>query len=274
MSIAEKLTTIAENEQKVFEAGYNEGKSEGYGEGQLDGYNNGYDTGVIDGRQAEYDEFWDDYQWNGERIDYQVSFSGYGWNKDTFKPKYNIAPSTAYMMFRYFNRATGNEPIDLVDHLEKLGVTLDFSNSTSGGYDFQYARISRVGIVNLSKRNAGIENTFINCSYLETIEGLVFKNDGSQNWYTPFTGCSKLKNVNSVEGKIGRTANLSPCPLTAQSAINFINALMDYSGTSNEYAYTITFSSTTIAELEALGNTAPNGETWLEYVQNVLCWNV
>ena len=86
MSIAEKLTTIAENEQKVFEAGYNEGKQEGYGEGQLDGYNDGYDTGVIDGRQAEYDAFWDIYQVNGARTDHQNAFGNFYWNKDTFKP--------------------------------------------------------------------------------------------------------------------------------------------------------------------------------------------
>ena len=248
MSIAEKLTTIAENEQRVYEAG------------------------ITNGRQAEYDEFWDNYQQNGERTDHQLAFGGIGWNKDTFKPKYDIKPGSAYMMFRYFNNISTNEPIDLVEHLNNLGVDLDFSNSASGGYEFQYAKISRVGIVNLSKR-AHIENTFTNNSHLETIEELVFKSNGSQIWYTPFTGCSKLKNVNSVQGKIGRTANLSPCPLTAQSAINFINALMDYSGTSSEYAYTITFSSTTIAELEALGNTAPNSDTWLNYAFSK-GWNV
>ena len=46
MSIADKLTTIAENEQKVFDAG----------------------------KQAEYDEFWDSFQSKGTRKDCQYLF--------------------------------------------------------------------------------------------------------------------------------------------------------------------------------------------------------
>ena len=272
MSIAEKLTTIAENEQKVFEAGYNEGKQEGYGEGQLDGYNDGYDTGVIDGRQAEYDEFWDNYQENGNRTDHQSAFGNFCWNKDTFKPKYNIKPAGAYMMFRNFNNVSTNEPIDLVEHLAELGVTLDFSNMSTNTYLFERAKISRVGVVNFANGGA-LENPFLNCSALETIEGLVFSRYGGQIWYNAFNGCSNLKNVNIITGKIGREANLSACPLTAQSAINFINALADYSGTSSEYVYSIKFSSTTKEALEALGNAAPNGVTWLEYAK-AKGWNI
>lgn len=222
MSIAEKLTTIAENEQRVYEAG------------------------ITNGRQAEYDEFWDNYQQNGERTDHQHAFGGIGWNKYTFKPKYDIKPNSAYMMFRYFNYTSTNEPIDLVEHLAELGVTLDFSNMTTNTYLFERAKISRVGVVNFAKCG-GIENTFLNCSYIETIEGLVFNNSGSQIWYSAFNGCTNLKNVNSVTGVIGQNANLSACPLTVQSAINFINTLKDYSGTTT--TRTLTLNSTTKANL-------------------------
>ena len=37
MSIADKLTAIAENEQKVYGAGYNAGYSEGYSSGDVQG---------------------------------------------------------------------------------------------------------------------------------------------------------------------------------------------------------------------------------------------
>lgn len=62
MSIAEKLQTIAENEQTVFEAG----------------------------KKSEYDRFWDAYQKNGNLYFYENSFAGDGWHDGTYKPKYPI----------------------------------------------------------------------------------------------------------------------------------------------------------------------------------------
>ena len=67
MSIADKLVTIAENERKVYDAGYTKGKTEGGGDS--------YDRGVADGRRAEYDAFWDNLQSNGNRTQYAVAFS-------------------------------------------------------------------------------------------------------------------------------------------------------------------------------------------------------
>ena len=74
MSIAEKLKTIAENEQKVFDAG----------------------------KKAEYDRFWDAYQENGNRTSYLCAFGGRAWTDETFKPKYPINKiSNATNMFWY-----------------------------------------------------------------------------------------------------------------------------------------------------------------------------
>ena len=61
MSIAENLTTIAKNQQKVFDAGV----------------------------KSEYDRFWDNYQKNGEPMSYAMAF-GSKWDDITFKPKYPI----------------------------------------------------------------------------------------------------------------------------------------------------------------------------------------
>ena len=62
MSIAEKLTQIAENEQKVFDAGM----------------------------KSEYDRFWDVFQDHGNRRNYTMGLAGPGWTDETFKPKYPI----------------------------------------------------------------------------------------------------------------------------------------------------------------------------------------
>ena len=60
MSIAEKLQTIAENEQRVFEAG----------------------------KEAEWSEFWDYYQNNGTKTQYPNAF--FAWPEKVYKPKYPI----------------------------------------------------------------------------------------------------------------------------------------------------------------------------------------
>lgn len=96
MSIADKLALIAENEQKVFEAGYEKGKNEGGGGDATAAY----EQGVADGKQSEYDAFWDAYQDNGNRTDYQNCFSGRGWTDETYKPKYDIDTIHNYMVFR------------------------------------------------------------------------------------------------------------------------------------------------------------------------------
>lgn len=62
MSIATKLVTIAENEQKVYAAG----------------------------QKAEYDRFWDNVQNYGNRTSYINGFSGASWNDKTYNPKYPI----------------------------------------------------------------------------------------------------------------------------------------------------------------------------------------
>jgi hypothetical protein len=71
MSIAEKLQLIAENEQKVFNAG----------------------------KQAEHDAFWDAFQQNGERNNYGYAFYTIAWTDEIYNPKYDFVVKLANMMF-------------------------------------------------------------------------------------------------------------------------------------------------------------------------------
>jgi hypothetical protein len=80
VTIAEKLALIAQNEQKVYDAGYAAGQETG----------SGYEGGYAAGRQAEYDSFWDVTQRNGDRKDWEYAFSGIGWTDDNYNPKYTI----------------------------------------------------------------------------------------------------------------------------------------------------------------------------------------
>ncbi len=62
MSMAENLTTIAENVPKVYEAG----------------------------KKAECDRFWDAFQNNGNRTDYANAFSYFNFNDSIYNPKYPL----------------------------------------------------------------------------------------------------------------------------------------------------------------------------------------
>ena len=237
MSIAEKLQIIAENQQKVYDEGYETGK------------------------QAEYDAFWDKYQSNGNRTFYAKGFAGSGWSNITFKPKYDMHPTDAERMF------SDCSITDLKGLLEELGIVLDFSNTTYFNYPFDNSQITRVGIIDTSSVSS--LNYFLNNSkHLQYIEKFIFKSDGTQTFTSlTFQSCNSLSDV-IFEGCVGQSLSVQWCPLNLESAKSLINCLKDYSGTDKDGTYKITFSSTTKTLLEADGNTAPHGGTWLDYVEH------
>lgn len=232
MSVADKLTTVAENVPKVYEAG----------------------------KQTEYGRFWDAYQLNGKRTDYDHAFAGAGWNTETFHPKYDIKPKSGYMMFRYFPAT-----IDMVEWLKELGVTFDNSNNTSVAYMFFACNFTRIDTVNLCKISGTTGDMFAYSSNLHTIDKIICQEKTAWTSNT-FTSCSNLANL-TIEGVIGGNVSFKACPLTAESAKSIISALKDYSGTDKEYTYSVTFSASTLELLEAEGATAPGGLTWTEYIK-------
>lgn len=96
MSIAKKLTAIAENQQMIYEAG------------EAAGYS---------------DALWEAYQDSGNRTDYTSAFSGKGWTDGNYKPKYIPRPTDtgATYMYRY----------SLISE-----VNVDFSAATTTIYAF------------------------------------------------------------------------------------------------------------------------------------------
>lgn len=189
MSIAEKLTTIAENQQKVYEAG----------------------------QKSEYDRFWDAYQTGT----YQNQFSGKMWKNSTFKPKYDIKPtSTGYMLF-YYSGIKG----DLVSILDELGVTLDTSECKSFQYTFGYSEFTRIGVIDM--RNATNLNTAMLSTFqgakVETIDKLIFRDDGTQTFSNnAFQNCANLINL-TIEGTIGQNGfNVQWSPLLSRESIDSI----------------------------------------------------
>lgn len=144
MSIAEKLTTIAENQEKVFEAG----------------------------KKAEYDRFWDEFQDYGNRTQYSYAFCYGGWNDETYNPKYTIRPTSCNNLFASSSAITDTKvAIDLTHPggNQKFGLFKGAAKLTT----------IRKLIVNESTiftTSAG-QNSFSGCSKLEniTFEGTIGK---------------------------------------------------------------------------------------------------
>lgn len=183
------------------------------------------------GKQAEYDHFWDAYQDNGNRTSYLYGFMGYGWTDETFKPKYPLTFITnATSMFNYSS----------VEHID---CELGFDTYISLNSTFHKSKVKRI-------------------SKFKSDHTITFPDNA-------FSSCTNLTDISFVEGSvIGKSINFKDSPLTAESAKRVIAILKDYSGTTYEYKYSVTFSQSTIDLLEAEGNTAPNGDTWMNYIQS------
>lgn len=130
MSIADKLTTIAENEQKVYDAG----------------------------AKSEHDKFWDAFQENGKRVSYSNVFleAIRYWSKESFKPKYNIAPKGSVdSMFFIRNNTyvpTVYPKIEMDKLEDELGIKFDFSNATDFSYAFADGGFWRtLNVIDISK---------------------------------------------------------------------------------------------------------------------------
>lgn len=184
MSIADKLQVIAENEQRVYQAGYEKGLAEGDG--------SGYDQGYAAGQQAEYDCFWDVYQANiALRGGYAYCFYGQGWNPTTFKPKYDFDCGTnSYAMFSWS---------DIVD-IEK---TIDARNCTNFQQAFLRAeKLKTIRLLRVSEKT-NLSSAF---SYTTSLENITF--DGEIGNSIGFINSSKLTDA-SVQSIIDHLKDMT-----------------------------------------------------------------
>lgn len=168
MSIAEKLQTIAKNEQRVYEAG----------------------------RQAEYEEFWNEYLQNGERTDFGYAFAGKGWSDNNFKPNRNMVVSVSNYMFH------STRIKNLKAHLEKLGITMDFSKCTNFTYAFAWAAITDIGVVDIRSLTSNLQYFVYGNTNLVNFEKLIVSENNKFS-DTAFYNASNLEEIR-FEGVIGQ----------------------------------------------------------------------
>ena len=143
MTTEEMLVTIAENEQKVFDAGIEEANN----------------------------LFWDNmkkirYKSSDNTFNYSYAFCF--WNKDMFKPTYQIKPTNATYMFHSFQ-----SEINLADY------DIDFSQCTNFQNFLLWAQITGIGKVDT--RSAKSVSFYV-AYMLKQIDELNLKEDGSQTF--------------------------------------------------------------------------------------------
>lgn len=191
MSIAEKLLTIAENEQRVFDAGYEKGKQEGGG--------GDTEAAFEAGRQAESEAFWNSFTNNGNRTNYQYAF--WYWGNEYITPTRAIVPTDKGSLYHTFAFNTNLKEIrkGKFDFSQKERGT---NNQQGFGFTFQGCRnlliIEDIGI----KAEHQIIQAFSECSSLHTIEVLRIAEDTALNTNI-FRNCANLQNI-TIDGTIGQ----------------------------------------------------------------------
>lgn len=178
MSIAEKLTTVAENVPKVYEAG----------------------------KQAEYDEFWDNFQENGNRTYYPNAFCYGGWNDDNFNPKYPIKPTSCNNMFMS------------AMYLTDTKVDIDLTGEGTQKYNiFNNAKKLKTVRKLIVNENTPMSGSFDYCTALEnvTFEGVIGKNGLDLQWSTKLSKAS----IESIIYALSTTSNGLAVTLSA-TALN------------------------------------------------------
>lgn len=214
MTVAEKLTTIAENEQKVFDAG----------------------------KDAGTDAFWDVVQNGGNRNDYSYAFIR--WDAEYIRPKYKVAA---------YNSRDGLSTFNACGNLKKVEAAyFDFSqkptdnSSNNGGYNYTFnecRRLEEVEDIGLNPQSI-YHATFYACNALHTIARIGV--DENTRFYRAFIGCYELQNL-TVDGVIGQDGFDvgTSTKLTHDSLMSIINALES----KTEGTWTVTLGATNLAKM-------------------------
>lgn len=209
MSISEKLNIIAQNEQRVYDAGFEAGKAQGGTSGSYE-----------EGRQAENKAFWDTISQNGNRNDLRCAF--YMWDVEYIRPPYKLIPTDQFSGYMTFSNC---------ERLKKVEKAyFDFSNKATGTNTNASWQYTFSGCYNLKViEDIGLTPqfsylyTFRNCQNLHTIEKL--RVDENTGFSSAFVNCHELKNL-TIDGTIGKNGfNLQySTKLSKASLLSILNA--------------------------------------------------
>ncbi len=214
------------------------------------------------GQKAENLAFWDAYT-NKGNINFPSAFScseGYyaKWNKNNFKPPYKLTVTNANTMFSYFSYQKGLVAItpDIVDFSKCTTAERTFRNSYCSPLVVDFSSLEVMNQTFCSDNGGQMKNTTVKVTealtstsnpFMHNIYGATFTDDSVIACSISFSYCTSM---------------------TVAQAKSIINALKDFSGTDKEFTCKVTFPSAVKTLLENEGATAPNGNTWLGYVDD------
>lgn len=185
----------------------------------------GYERGYTDGKQAEYDRFWDACQDKGNRGDYSCAFVSQYWDRNIFKPKYDLnVRVSAYMMFRFAGFYIG----DLVEHLNSLGVTMSTEGCNNFQYMFYSSQFTHIGEIDM-RNGLYLGSAFQSSTRLKTIDKIISAETTAFD-NSVFNGCTALENI-TFEGVIGKNLYLAHSSLLSNASVqSIIDHLKDLTG--------------------------------------------
>ena len=231
MSIADKLKTIAENEQKVFDAG----------------------------AKAEYDKFWDGIQNFGARTSYDRAFIGWS-GTIHIQPKYVIAPTTATTYL--FSTCTNLKEID-ASKFDFSGLPENYNVKNAGVIYAMFNQCTNIETVPDLKIPATVSYGYFcyNCTNLKTVE--VLRVSPESQFDGTFSFCENLENL-TIEGTIGQNkfSVTHSTKLTHDSLMSIINALQDKTADTSGTSWVCTLGATNLAKLTDAEKQIATGKGW------------
>ena len=235
-----------------------------------------YEAGEQSGTDETKLAIWKAMTANGERVYYARTFYEGDFSDFTFPKPIKATGNAGRMFYTYKGiKLPRKEDIDLSE--------LDVTSTSRNDYDsvnqtFGWASkvifVPDYGI----PAPAQYYQTFHRMSSVVEIEKIRSKE--TTKWDTAFGYDTSLTTV-TIEGVIGTDFDIHWSPLSIASLKSIITHLKDYTGTDNEYRYTLTVKASAFEALEAEGATAEYvniyGDiipcTWAEMV-DFLTWNL
>ena len=242
MSISEKLTTIAQNMQGV----YNKGFADGYSDGEEVGWSDGYDIGYTDGHrdgymqgdQDTYNAFWNGFINDNQRTDYSYAFANWS-HSQIIPPNELTAEKVIYMFMECRN----------LQEADNISIIVKNNNPSMQGFCMgNYSMIKPPDVTFVKKDGSAVQavrtwiSAYANCKKMQNCS--IYLGDGTQDpigsrnsMQNTFVNCEDLVDL-VFEGKGSPMyLDLSGCKgLSYESMLSLKEALMDVSGaTSGNY---------------------------------------
>ena len=243
MTISQKLTTIAENQVKIFDTGKDKGYKEGYSDCE--------------------NHFWDNIQNFGEKTDYTRFFCD--WKTfEYIRPKYKVVPQkdAPYL----FSGCTALKVLE--------SAYFDFGQIPENYKEYN------IGLYALCNKCSSLEYVedvnfqpvmsyayfFAGCENLKKIAVIRISEEskfGGTFGGDCFWRCYALEEV-TFEGTIGNSLSVQFCPkLSHKTLINIIECLKDYSSDTSGKVYTLNLGKVNTAKLTEAEQQIAIDKGWL-----------